>query len=210
MENSVYRGISHEDHRKLNPKFSHWYSFCEEWISLTEKCSRLLDGDSSYSHNEQGNVALLSAAIFRAGWIAMSETLIEKAGNFRLGRGDLYITNEIHDEAIETKICWLNIERNHINQIEDKHKFAVKDVRNIDSEQYSSRIAITFVVPWYEKSYPESYKIEKTKNLQNSITTARLSSKNMIVAWCFPDFKDRIEDKDGNLFHGVIIIVEKV
>lgn len=193
--------------------FSDWYEVCEEWILLNERYCRLMNcNDAAYAYKEMANLSIFSGAVFRAGWVSVAESSIQKQGGpreARSGRSDLCILGPSHKEEIyieaKSGIRKIPYKIESGDRIENILSKACEDASHINSK---NRVGMAFIRFSCLKDPNNS---DSHDEIVASIEGCVENDKNELVAWCFPK-EMRSFQFDGNMryYPGVILAARKV
>ena len=205
---SIDRGIIVRKGKKMLG----WHEVCEEWILLTERYCRLMGGnDACYNYKEQANLSILSGAAFRAGWVSVSESSIDKRDendNLRKGRSDLCILGPHHNQKvyIEAKVGIRKYphKMSGAERAENLLEKACLDVVDIDAEH---RYGLCFI-RWWSPINP----VETSDNIRDFIEEC-LQCKPDILAWCFPPEMREFQPKkpeNKKYAPGVVLLARSV
>lgn len=207
--------------RKRN--LGHWEGIIEEWILAIERFSRLSEGDVPYWYNERANVGVLSAAVWRAGGIALEEFQHEKnmdvvtAEDDRLGsktnwtgRCDLWVSFGKKSERVEAKFKWINMDSERMIEFAEACLAdAMSDAKMSKSDDGQPAIGVAFLPVFVKTS-----KVTDEKPLETYIDDTVSKVKNMdvdLVAWSFPiRLRDYVGEKYNNHLPGVILLAKKI
>lgn len=177
-----------------------------------ERYSRVMGGDDAiYFYTERACVGALAAAAWRSGSVALEEFQLEKSTKKKaewLGRADLYISSENHDDFIEAKYEWASMKprRNLTDIFESSLKAALKDAKaTYNRDKESAYVGASFF-PMY---ISESRESELEALIEQSIVAAKGSNAHA-VAWCFPQSMKNFVSDNKNFNPGVIMVASNL
>lgn len=190
---------------KVNETLKHWHFLLEEWILLLKRYCRFMEGgepDAPYFYSERANIGLLSAAAWRAGWIALEEFGIRKHTT-KQGRADLWFwpADQDKEEYIEAKQRW-KIPRN-INKLLDHAVNDAKEIKLIRKSD-SSRIGLIFICP----EVPERFESQLDSKIQELINYSK-KIKCDALGWFFPFNYNKLK-LNGFYYPGIILLAKVV
>lgn len=189
----------------------HWAALCEEWILATQRYARVVEGDASYWFNELADVAILSGAAWRCGWVAVTESQIVKGARHRpkrWGRADLYIGSDHHDEYIEAKhrSVSLNSRYDFSDIFDDGLCSALKDAKGTSGREQLNTIGVCFFSFFYApRVVSDEAQVEQL--IQDVIEKAQ-NDESHIIAWCFPERTRQLEGLNSKYWPGTLLLGE--
>ena len=188
---------------------NHWAPLCEEWLLLIERYIRLeKNHDASYWFNEMADVAVLAGAAWRCGWIGLPETQIEKGARHRpkhWGRADLYLANDTLGEYVEAKHRKVSMRGNVVGVFEEGLAAAISDARSTSGRDQLEVTGLCFFALKYPKSQVGNDKMKLENSIRETIEEAR-GMKSHVTAWCFPERSRLLDDEDGYVWPGTILM----
>lgn len=184
-------------------KLAHWKSILEEWLSLINRYCANIEDDAPYFYSERPNIGILSAAAWKAGFIALEEFAFPKRAKTR-SRCDLWICKmdpPYKEDLIEAKQAW------GIGNADSTMLKAITDVRKINRKEYYNRIGLIFLTQGIHKKYEQ----EMDNKIQELIKT----SKDMdydALSWVFPKNKRTLSGggQYKNIYYPGVILLAKV
>jgi len=199
-------------HIKQRKGMSHWEPLLEEWLVAIERFCRVTNGnDAPYWYNERANVGILAGAAWRCGRVALEEFQYEKGYKNKpkwLGRADLWLASDSHEELIEAKFGWCSLKSNNgvMNKAQKVLDSAAKDACvSRKGDQDIVAIGVAFV-PFFAKK-------RESKNLnaliEAAITDARMCNCHAL-AWCFPKHTRDAVSENGNFLPGIVLLANNV
>lgn len=177
---------------KKRKGLDHWSALCEEWILAIQRYVRVVDGDASYWFNELSDVAILSGAAWRCGWVAVTETQTEKGARHRpkhWGRADLYIGSNYHEEYIEAKhrkVSFRSPKEWH-ELFDEGLVAALRDAKATAGRDQINTCGICFFAPKILiRPNAEEFDREALNDRINELVDAAVEDGAHVAAWCFP------------------------
>ena len=203
-------------HIKKNKHLDHWSPMIEEWLLLVERYARVTNGkDAPFLHKELANVSVLAAAAFKAGWVAIQETTIDKSDGFGdtyKGRADLLLISgrsNRHDqiEAKYDRSIYPGNKSTEIgSEINSAFDAALRDSLDVCEEE---GIGLVF---WNIRT-PVDPRTRKFESVFVKLISQRIEDSKGVVAWCFPqcmrNYSKQSPREKVYFRPGVIMIAER-
>jgi hypothetical protein len=199
-------------HIKQKKGMSHWGPLLEEWLLAIERFCRVTKGnDAPYWYNERANLGTLAAAAWRCGRIALEEFQYQKGYKNKpkwLGRADLWIASDDHEELIEAKFSWCSLK--------SKNGVAVKAAEVLDTalpdakktrggDEALKAIGVAFV-----SFYAKKHEVNNIDQLIKDAIKDLHKVNYHALAWCFPSETRNSESNNGNIIPGVAVLAINV
>jgi hypothetical protein len=189
---------------------SHWESLLEEWLLLVDRYCRTMKGcDAPYIYNERANISILAGAAWRCGRIALEE-FQEKKGYRnkikKLGRVDLWLSNEIGEEYIEAKYKWISMGSNQTNKLIDQAMVSARqDAKKSRGNSSSKAIGVGFF-PVYRKNNL----VKDIDLLINNTINDFYQYDFHAIAWSFPKQMRNFIFENNNILPGLFLVANNI
>jgi len=199
-------------HVKQRKGMGHWEPILEEWLLGIERFCRVTGGDEApYWYNERSNIGVLAGAAWRCGRVALEEFQFVKGFKNKpkwLGRADLWIASDQHEELIEAKFKWCSLNsRNGIASVaNDTLDLATSDAKKSRGGGLELKAIGVAFVPFYTKEC----EIEKLGSLIDSAISNLKTSNYHAMAWCFPRETRQSNSAKGNYLPGIVMLAKNV
>ena len=201
-------------HLKGRKGLDHWDALLEEWLLAHERYCRIMKGydDSAYWYKEIPNVSILSAAAWRCGRIALQEFRANKQvrGQARKGRADLWICNDTGDkeELIEAKYKFVSLSGAK-DGLPTTIKKSMKEATKAAKEAKGGQRDVTALAVVFASVYaPKSSIDEIDQPIKDFCEGIKSSADYHAFAWCFPKETRTLENKKGDYYPGIAMLVK--
>lgn len=197
-------------HVKQRKGIGHWEPILEEWLLGIERFCRVTGGDEApYWYNERANIGVLAGAAWRCGRVALEEFQYEKGFKNKpkwLGRADLWLASDDHEELIEAKFKWCSLRSrsgivNIANETLDLATLDAKKSRGGASQLKAIGVAF---LPFYTK---ESDADKLAFLIERAISDLK-TSNYYAMAWCFPRETRKAYSSKGNYLPGIAMLAK--
>lgn len=182
-----------------------------EWIRLNRKLGRRwmkYSKDAPWWYNERALLSIFAGAVWRTGNEAFEEfsELKRKKNRRASGRIDLWFCVGTHEFWAEAKACEIPITRSskQARKIKEVMERAKHDVRRLDPDGFTRRLAVVFVSPYlregHERVLPQriDWLLEQTRAVDHSA-----------LAWVFPKLKS-LPRSSGWVCPGIAVLIKEV
>lgn len=198
---------------------NHWHSLVEEWILAHERFARINPGDAAYWYTERANIGVLAGAAWRCGMVALEEYQAVKTKQSAksrsdprtwMGRCDLWLAREKHQEIIEAKFKWLSLRsKKPVEIVNQALTIAVRDAKSTQGKNPVRATGLVFL-PIYSS-------VRLTKSPENLVSGINSLVKKLsncdatLLAWCFPEStRGLVGAKEMNYIPGVFMVARAV
>ncbi len=181
-----------------------------EWTRCILDYSRALEWkDAAWWYNERASLSTFSAAVWRAGGVALEEysTLKRWGRARRTGRCDLYFQFPGERFAAEAKFMWSNLGPNlegQVDRVGERLDWACRDATRIDEG------ARRFGMLCVSTSMPVEYGREVDARIEKWLDRLR-SLPSFAMAWSFPRqmrrWKPKHRGQADRLYPGCALIL---
>ena len=192
---------------------NHWQPLIDKWLFATEKYCEIMEGDDApFIYTERASIGILSSAAWLCGWVALEEFQHKKG--FRnapksLGRADLYIASNKSAEMIEAKQKWVCLSVKEEQQLDRANivlSEAMRDAKKTQGGTSIDCVAVAFLGMWLNNRQANVPDLDETINRTIEVFT---KSTLPVVAWSFPSKVRDLENMNGELLPGVILIASR-
>lgn len=215
----VRRGMYCEGLVAMRPILSSWIVAIDSYIDFFNSNNGYKVPDVPWWYNERASISILAGAMWKTGNIAIEEYIINRA-NKRKGHGgrcDLFIGHGFIDghayacEAKQASFCIDNASPAVAKEIADNLlRSACEDARTIDKKEADTRLAICFLVPYYQQLKTSSVDKQLYRCRKEIQRTANLD----FMAWNFPASAEGVshvsQSNKRDFYPGVVLLGKKV
>lgn len=189
---------------------SHWESILEEWLLLIDRYCRTMKGnDAPYIYNERANISILAGAAWRSGRIALEEFQGEKGYRNKvkkLGRVDLWLSNEIDEEYIEAKYKWISMVSNKTKRLIDQVMIsACQDAKKSRGNHSIKAIGVGFF-----PVYINNNSVKNIDLLIYNIIRNFIQYEYHAIAWTFPKQMRNYTSDINNVLPGLFLVAKNI
>ena len=204
-------------HLKGKKGLNHWDALLEEWLLAHERYCRIMKGyDAAHWYKEIPNVSILCAAAWRCGRIALQEFKTEKKVRGEepwVGRGDLWICTDIDgkEELIEAKHKFVSLSGAKDKDGLPAIRTSMEEATEAAKEAKGGQRDVTALAVVFASVYAPESSIDKIDQLiKEFCETIKSSADYHALAWCFPKESRTLQNKKGDYYPGIAMLVKNI